>query len=75
MAAWGSGGGSPRWWQVHKAGALTASHVTSISTAVGGAFRAVEVGSEGKGSACVKLGSFIRYAKPWCQDAQSRAKI
>lgn len=70
-----AGGGSPRRWRVHKAGASTAYQVTSTSTAVGNAFQAVEVGSEGKGSACVKLGSFLHYAKPWCQDAQSWAKI
>lgn len=50
---------SPRWWPVHKASALTAYRATSTSTVAGNAFRAVEVGSKGKGSACAKLGSFF----------------
>lgn len=68
-------GGSPRRWPVCKTGALTAYQATSTSTVAGNAFQAMEVGSKGKGSACVKLRIFLCYAKPWCQDAHSWAKI
>lgn len=54
---------------------MAAHQVSSTSTAAGSAFQVVDLGSEGKGNASVKLGSFLHYAKPWCQDAQCWAKM
>lgn len=68
-----AGGGSPRQWQVHKAGALTAYQVTPTSAAAGSAYWDVEIGSEGKGTACVMLWRFYATRSP--KDAQSQAKI
>lgn len=52
-----AGGGSPRWWQVHKA--WQHHQVTSASTAADSVFWAMELGSKGKSSASAKLGSFF----------------